>query len=75
MSIGLDSFEFVNVDLVNGTMPGKMIFRERVARQTPNGKWKCVYGMADGSVEVQTSDDGNFDAFEHQHMISPPPNQ
>jgi hypothetical protein len=73
--IGSDSFEFVNVGLMNGTMSGKMIFRERVARQTPNGKWERVYGMADGSVEVQTSDDRNFDAFEHQHMISPPPNQ
>lgn len=73
--IGLDFFEFVNIGLVNGTMPGKIIFRERVARQTPDGKWERVYGMADGSVEVQTSDDGNFNAFEQQHTVSPPPNQ
>jgi hypothetical protein len=73
--IGLDSFEFVDVGLVNGTMPGKIIFRERVTRRTPEGKWERVYGMADGSVEVLTSDDGNFDAFEQQHMVSPPPNQ
>jgi hypothetical protein len=74
-NIGLDSFEFVNAGVVNGTMPGKMIFRERTARQTPDGKWERVYGMADGNVEVQTSDDGNFDAFEQPHLISTPPNQ
>jgi hypothetical protein len=53
-------------------MPGKIIFREQVARQTPDGKWERVYGMVDGSVEVQTSDDGNFGAFEQQHMAAPP---
>jgi hypothetical protein len=40
------------------------IFCEQVARQTPDGKWERVYSMADGSVEMQASDGGNFDAFE-----------
>jgi hypothetical protein len=73
--VTVSDFEFMNVGLVNDTMPDKIIFRERIPRQTPDGKWQRVYGMADGSVWTQTSADGNFDAYEKQHMISPPPNQ
>lgn len=73
-NIGLDSIEFINAGMVNETMPDKLIFRERVARQAPDGKWERVYGWADGSVWTQTSNDGNFNDYEQQHMM-PPPNQ
>ena len=73
-NIGLDSVEFVNAGLVNETLPDKLIFRERVARQAPDGKWERVYGLADGSVWTQTSNDGNFNDYEQLHMM-PPPNQ
>ena len=68
----LDDFEFINAGLVNTTMPDKLILRQRVPYQNPNGKWVREYGLANGSVNSQYSDDGNFDAFEQQHMVSPP---
>jgi myosin heavy subunit len=71
-NIGLDKFEFVNAGLVNGSMPDKIIFREQTPRQNPQRGWERVYGLADGSVYTQYSEDGNFDAFEKQHMVSPP---
>jgi RNA polymerase sigma factor (sigma-70 family) len=72
---GFADFEIVNAGLVNtNNTPDKILFREHKARQSPSGKWERIYGMADGSVELQVSDDGNFDAFEQQHMV-PPPNQ
>jgi RNA polymerase sigma factor (sigma-70 family) len=40
-----------------------------------NGKWSKVYGFADGHSEVHTEPGGNFDAYEQQHMFSPPANQ
>jgi RNA polymerase sigma factor (sigma-70 family) len=70
--IELDAFEFVNAGLVNVTMPDMIIFRERVARLAPNGKWERVYTLADGSVQRIQSSDGNFDHFEKSRLISPP---
>lgn len=66
----LDDFEFVNVGLVNDSMPDKIIFRERAPRQNPKGGWNRVYGLADGSVQTINSPDGNFDFFEREHTIS-----
>jgi hypothetical protein len=59
---------------VNAKTPDEILCREHTARQSPDGKWERIYGMADGSVVLQTSEDGNFDAWEKQHMV-PPPNQ
>jgi hypothetical protein len=72
VGIGLADFEIVNTGLVNAKTPDEILFREHKARQSPDGKWERIYGMADGSVELQTSEDGNFDAFEQQHMVLPP---
>jgi RNA polymerase sigma factor (sigma-70 family) len=72
-NIGLEDFELVNAGLVNDSMPDKIIVRQRVPYQNANGKWVREYGLANGSVDSQYSDDENFDAFEQQH--SPQPNQ
>jgi hypothetical protein len=70
----IDNFELVNVGMTDGQYPQAISIREKNPRQSPNGKWERVYGLADGSAWYETSDDGNFDAFEQQHVI-PPPNQ
>jgi RNA polymerase sigma factor (sigma-70 family) len=74
--VSLDSLEFVNVGLVNYTMPEMIIFREREPRQNPQGGWSREYGLANGSVQTvygNSPDDKSFSTFEAQH--SPPPNQ
>jgi Sigma-70, region 4 len=72
-NISLGAFEFMNVGLVDDTMPQMIISRERNPRRTPDGIWEREYGLADGSVQTQSSDNGNFDSYERQH--SPQPNQ
>jgi len=77
MTNWLSTFEFmpgVTSAQLAEKFPNGIILREKVARQTPDGKWERVYSYADGSAWYQTSDDGNFDAFEQQHTI-PPSNQ
>ncbi len=70
--VGINEFEFVSPGLVNGRdTPDRIVFREQQPRQTPDGKWERFYGLADGSVQKQTSDDGHFDVWEKQHMILP----
>jgi RNA polymerase sigma factor (sigma-70 family) len=53
--------------------PEVAVFRERTPRQTGDGKWVRVYGMVDGQAVEQTSEDGNFDAWEKQHLMGPQP--
>ena len=67
----LANFEFMNVGLVNERMPDTLIFREKVPRRTPDGKWTRAYGFADGRVVTQVSDDGNFGDWENQHTVPP----
>ena len=56
------------------TKPGDVILiRERQAWQTPDSKWAKAYAFADGSAQVHVEPDGNFDAWEKQHMISSAP--
>jgi len=68
------NFELVNAGMTDSQYPQVIAIRETNARQSPNGTWERVYGLADGSAWNETSNDGNFDAFEEQHAI-PPPNQ
>jgi hypothetical protein len=68
----MNKYEFVNAGLVNESMPEKIIFREQNPSQNPDGGWERIYGFADGSVQTQYSEDGNFNAYENQHMVSPP---
>ena len=52
-----------------------ILIQERQAWPTVDGKWAKTYGFADGHVEVHSESNDNFDAFEQQHMLSPPGNQ
>jgi hypothetical protein len=71
--IGTDAFEFVNTGSPKAqTSSNEIILREQIPFRTSEGKWARTYGYADGHVEVQVSEDGNFDAYEQQHMVPPP---
>jgi len=73
-NIPLDAFEFMNVGQANDSMPDVAILRERVARRMSTGySWEREYGLADGSVQTEYSDNGDFTGYEKQH--SPPPTQ
>ncbi len=61
--------------VTNVANPASIIVTEGQRWQKPNGTWAKVYGFADGHVEVQVTPDGNFDSFEKQHTVSPPPNK
>ena len=66
--VGPEAFEFFDYGQPLATnMPG-YYFLAREARATlyPSGQWKQVYLLADGSVQIGTSDDGNFDSWEQQ---------
>jgi hypothetical protein len=44
-----------------------IVIREKEPWQGEDGKWRRVYGFADGSKLVHASADGNFEAWEAQH--------
>jgi hypothetical protein len=46
---------------------GKILFRERQARLSPNGQWVKTYGLASGETETLSEPDGNFATWESQH--------
>lgn len=73
--MSLDDFEFVTPGLVNDKAPDKIMLREKNPRKTPEGKWQKAYALADGSVQTINSDDGNFDAWEQDRIVSSPTNQ
>ena len=52
-----------------------LAFRERYARQAPDGTWRRVYGLTDGRVVTAASNDGNFEDWEKVNTYSPPPNR
>jgi len=52
-----------------------LVLKEKQAWQALDGKWKKTYGFADGHAEIHMEPSGNFDDWESQHTISPPPNQ
>ena len=39
------------------------------------GEWINVYGFADGHSELHAEPDGNFGAWEQEHLAAPPPGQ
>ena len=50
-----------------------ILIRETSPYRSADGwGWGKVYGFADGHSEVHGAQDGNFDAFEQQHMVSSP---
>jgi len=62
--VPLETFELVNAGKVSDQLPWAFMFREQTPRQSPEGGWSRVYGLADGSVQKATSPDGNFDTWE-----------
>jgi RNA polymerase sigma factor (sigma-70 family) len=54
-----------------GSTASTIVIRERTATPAANGGWLKVYGFADGHVETHVEQNGDFDAWEAQHM--PPP--
>ena len=80
-STNLTDYAQTEVELVNQSVsnlinhPQMIQLRERTARQAPDGRWRRIYGLSDGSVQVAESLDGNFDAWEKQNTEIPPPNQ
>ena len=81
-------FEFMNLGTqvlifdsrgatVNPDMANKLVeFREKVARQAPDGYWYRIYGLfgLGPQVVTATSSDGNFDAWEKENTYTPPSN-
>ena len=55
--------------------PRTVVLREKQPHRNSSGSWTRTYGFADGHAEVAFSADGNFDAWEQQHNILPPPGQ
>jgi RNA polymerase sigma factor (sigma-70 family) len=63
--IGLDLFEFFPHEReLKQLEPSLILFREKSARQQPDGVWVRVYAMGDGSVQTLHSKDGDFSDFE-----------
>ena len=64
--------------LYHGTRDGMtnfadgIVLREKQPRLASDGKWLRVYGFADGTAQLRSSADGNFDAYEQQHLVAPP---
>ena len=52
-----------------------IIFKEKQAWQSLAGKWFKTYSFADGHSEIHSEPDGNFDNYEADHIVLPPPNQ
>jgi len=57
-------------DLTNPS--STIVLREPQPWQESNGKWARTYGFADGHSEVHVTPDGNFDAWEKEHVAAPP---
>jgi RNA polymerase sigma factor (sigma-70 family) len=69
-SLDMNQFELVSNPMSGNTLPPDVIvLRERTPRQTTDGKWARVYGMADGQAVEKISEDGNFEAWEKQHLM------
>jgi len=73
--VDLWGFDFVNIGLISPGHPNMVELRERLARQAPDGTWNRIYGLVDGSAQIATSYDGNFDAWEKANTELPPTNQ
>ncbi len=73
-----ETFELMNVGIANEHYPQMLILREITPRQSPDGNWERIYGLADGSVQKIHSNNGNFDAWEKEQFntfYNPPKNQ
>ncbi len=64
-NVSPDLVEFFHRDRpLDATDPERILFREKTARQLPDGNWERIYTLADGSVHRITRADGDFTEFE-----------
>lgn len=72
-SVSTDQFEMVyQGSITNVAKPAStIVIREREPYRTPDGGWVKAYGFADGHSEIHKADDGNFTAWEQEHMQKP----
>ena len=68
--IKLETFEFMNVGLVDETMTGKTIFREVTPRKNPDGKVERVNCLSDGSAWYIFAENGSFNKYEQEHSVT-----
>lgn len=68
LSFMTNNFEIVyHGELGSAENGGKILFREKQARRSPNGQWVKTYAFADADVETHSEPDANFAAWESQH--------
>src|SRR5262249_46294007 len=48
----------------------KILIRERQPTQASDGSWVKAYGFVDGSGQMHSEPDGNFENWERQHIAS-----
>ena len=72
-NVPLDGFELLNVGKLEQNQLSMATARERIPRQSPDGGWERIYLIIDGSVDVATSPNGNFDSWEQSNGVSVPP--
>jgi hypothetical protein len=71
---GSNQFDLVIRGTINSIKNPSTTIAVRETQPTfVNGKWVKAYGFADGHSEYKVQPDEGFDAWEAQHMVSPPP--
>jgi RNA polymerase sigma factor (sigma-70 family) len=69
----LNQFEIVyqgSLDSLSSNASKIIVLREKQP-WFAEGKWARAYAFADGHSEIHSSPDGNFEAWEKQHLIEP----
>jgi RNA polymerase sigma factor (sigma-70 family) len=62
--------------ITNITSPAlTVVMRQKQPRHNSSGRWSRTYGFADGHCEVASTPDGNYDAWEKQHIVAPSPDR
>ena len=72
-NIWVYDFEFQNLGAIREDSGQVVTLREGTPRQSPDGTWRRAYLFSDGSVQVATSYDGNFDQWEKVNTTPPSP--
>jgi len=52
-----------------------IVLKEKQAWQGIDGNWMKIYDFADGHSEIRSEPNDNFDDYEKDHIVPPPPNQ
>jgi RNA polymerase sigma factor (sigma-70 family) len=71
-----NSFEMIhrqplNLNQLGTNFPNTIVVREFMAWPTHDGKWRKIYGYADGHAQAVEVTDGNFTAWEEQNTYNP----